>query len=78
MSEFIQKLDADTNSDGVQFSTSMLQHFFDNDKDYLKKTKESRSVGVEKELLNLNSEGKKQLASSIEVYLNNLNFELQD
>lgn len=77
MSEFIQHLDADTTSDGVQFNTSMLQHFFDNDKDYLKRTKESRSTGVEKELLNLDSEGKKQLSSSIEQYLNNLNFELQ-
>ena len=77
MSEFIQHLDADTTSDGVQFNTSMLQHFFDNGKDYLKRTKESRSTGVEKELLNLDSEGKKQLSSSIEQYLNNLNFELQ-
>ena len=79
MSEFIQHLDADTTSDGVQFNTSMLQQFFDNDKDYLKRTKESRSKRVEKELLKLNSEGKAQpLASSIEEYLNNLDFKLQN
>ena len=77
MSEFIKNLDAESTSDGIQFSSSMLQSFF-NDKDYLKKTKESRSTSTTDALLQLPKQEKRNLQTAISNYLNTMTIETQE